>query len=89
MKKFAMIAICAAVLLSVASCNTNNDSQGTSTDRVTTTSVATKKEDPADPTSKEEATSNEEPTSKEEATSKEEPTSKEEATSAAEATTKA
>ena len=25
MKKFAMIAICAAVLLSVASCNTNND----------------------------------------------------------------
>ena len=33
MKKFAMIAICAAVLLSVASCNTNNDSQGTSTDR--------------------------------------------------------
>ena len=44
MKKFAMIAICAAVLLSVASCNTNNDSQGTSTDRVTTTSVATKKD---------------------------------------------
>lgn len=60
MKKFAMIAICAAVLLSVASCNTNNDSQGTSTDRVTTTSVATKKEDPAtkkDPSTKEDPTS--------------------------------
>ena len=28
MKKFAMIAICAAVLLSVASCNTTNDQEG-------------------------------------------------------------